>query len=120
MTQLKVQSEIVTDIEQINETVPAELILAQNYPNPFNPSTTIQYSLPKSAHVLISVYNVLGQRIRTLVDQNTPHDIIVYPVDVSGNQWNINMEEGLLIGEGTWCDIHVLTNSPKDTPSQKQ
>ncbi|MCK5146103.1 S8 family serine peptidase [bacterium] len=43
--------------------------LQQNYPNPFNPSTVVSYTLPASADVKLSVFNTLGQRVRTLVEQ---------------------------------------------------
>ncbi|MCH7733001.1 MAG: T9SS type A sorting domain-containing protein, partial [Candidatus Marinimicrobia bacterium] len=42
--------------------------LLQNYPNPFNPETTIQYSLAASGRVVIHIYNILGRKVRTLVD----------------------------------------------------
>ncbi len=48
--------------------VPESFALLQNYPNPFNPSTSIQYNLPKQARVKLTVYNSLGQRIKTLVN----------------------------------------------------
>lgn len=49
--------------------IPEEFSLAQNYPNPFNPSTTIEFELKNDTYAKLSVYNMLGQRIRNLVDQ---------------------------------------------------
>ena len=47
---------------------PASFQLAQNYPNPFNPSTRIEYSVPKSGHVALKVYDLLGNEVATLVN----------------------------------------------------
>ena len=53
-------------------TIPTEYILKQNYPNPFNPTTTIEYDVVKTGHVVLSVYNSLGQKVETLVNGQKP------------------------------------------------
>jgi hypothetical protein len=58
-----------TDVDPgAQDGLPVEFALDNNYPNPFNPSTNIEYSVPRSAHVEIAIFNVTGQRVRTLVD----------------------------------------------------
>lgn len=53
-----------------NEAVkPVEYKLEQNYPNPFNPATTISYSLPKAGNVTLKIFNVLGQEVKTLINE---------------------------------------------------
>ncbi|MEW6411125.1 MAG: FlgD immunoglobulin-like domain containing protein [Candidatus Zixiibacteriota bacterium] len=61
-----------TTAEEIQAELPAQFRLSQNYPNPFNPSCVIEYSLPKSCHTKIGVYNILGQKVTTLVDELKP------------------------------------------------
>ncbi|MBE0570791.1 MAG: T9SS type A sorting domain-containing protein [Ignavibacteriaceae bacterium] len=51
------------------ETFPTEFVLEQNYPNPFNPSTTFRYSIPTLTKVVIKVYDILGNEIARLMDE---------------------------------------------------
>lgn len=57
-----------TDIDDQPEQLPTAFALEQNHPNPFNPTTTIRFDLPKAGQVRLEVFNVAGQRVRTLVD----------------------------------------------------
>jgi flagellar hook assembly protein FlgD len=50
-------------------TQPAGYALEQNYPNPFNPVTDIIYAIPASSHVSVDIFNTMGQKVKTLVDQ---------------------------------------------------
>jgi hypothetical protein len=70
------------------EDVPTTFIVEQNYPNPFNPSTTIRYSLPSSANVKLSVYDVLGRAIGTLVNGEQS-------AGWKEARWNANVSSGL-------------------------
>ena len=61
-----------TDVEELDDeegNMPAGFALRQNYPNPFNPQTRIKYALAKATQVKIVIYNLLGQRVKTLVDE---------------------------------------------------
>jgi len=57
-----------TGIDEDNDQLPNEFNLHQNYPNPFNPSTVISYQLATSSNVKLTIYNMLGQKIKTLVN----------------------------------------------------
>lgn len=59
-----------TSIGDQSVSIPDQLKLAQNYPNPFNARTEISYSLAQASHVKVTIYNLLGQQVVTLVDQN--------------------------------------------------
>lgn len=61
-----------TRVDDKGETLPSGYALKQNHPNPFNPATQIQFDLPKPTQVTIEIYNIHGQKIRSLADEKKP------------------------------------------------
>ncbi len=87
-------------------SVPFRFQLLQNYPNPFNPTTVIKYSIPQAEHVLLNVYNALGQKVATLEDdvQNPGAHSVVF----NGS----NLASGIyfyLIQAGSYKAVKKLT-----------
>lgn len=78
-----------------NPAQPFTFDLAQNYPNPFNPQTTIKFSLAKRGKVTIQIYNVLGQKIKTLIDA-------VKPAGAYSIVWDGKNDIGLPVSSGVY------------------
>ena len=62
------------------DKIPKTYVLFQNYPNPFNPITHIRYGLPKATDVKIELFNILGQRVKTLLNTRKPagYHVVVF------------------------------------------
>ncbi|MBT3961025.1 MAG: T9SS type A sorting domain-containing protein, partial [Candidatus Marinimicrobia bacterium] len=91
--------DIMIDISNtlaINENmIPDTYVLHQNYPNPFNPITMLRYDLPKDALVNITIYDMLGREVRTLV--NTTQDAGFKSVI-----WNATNNQGMSVSSGVY------------------
>ncbi|MDP6169354.1 MAG: FlgD immunoglobulin-like domain containing protein, partial [Candidatus Marinimicrobia bacterium] len=82
----------------ISSTLPEQYVLYQNYPNPFNPVTTIRYDLPDDAYVTLIIHDMMGRRVRTLVDGP----------QTAGNrftQWNGTDEQGRPVTSGVYLAV---------------
>ena len=77
--------EVLTHVS-LDHISPKQFALRQNYPNPFNPTTTIQFELPRARHVSIAIYNLIGQKVITLV--NRRFDAGLHKVNWNGRAGN--------------------------------
>ena len=88
---------VVTGVESGHGSLPdAGFRLGQNYPNPFNPSTTIMFDLPRAEHVNLSVYNIKGELITTIIDQ--------YMTEGRKEvNWTARDSSGRVVSSGIYC-----------------
>ena len=83
------------DEKLLSASLPESFELKQNYPNPFNPSTNIEFTLPTSSVVTLEVFNIMGQRVRTLVNE---------PLQAGAHQvvWNGCGDDGQRVASGVY------------------
>jgi hypothetical protein len=77
------------------EGVPNEFTLHENYPNPFNPTTTLRFDVPEVSDITVTIFNMLGQKVRTFNLNNTPagyHSV----------KWNATNDYGDPVGAGVY------------------
>jgi hypothetical protein len=100
-------SPMTVALSGLGNALPTSFALAQNYPNPFNPSTEIAFSLPVASQVELAVYNVLGQKVNTLVDGDMPagdHTVT----------WDGRNSDGSSVSSGVYF-YRIQTNNFVDT-----
>jgi len=92
---------IETGIDKQAE-IPEEFEISQNFPNPFNPTTSISYGLPKECNVKVEIFNVLGQNIRTLVNEKQNAGVYTFT-------WNAKDMSGRRVKSGVY--LYKITTS---------
>lgn len=94
ISQFTVNAQNLTSVSDQDKTsLPKEYAVGQNYPNPFNPSTVIKYALPADAQVTLELYNVIGQRVTTLINRSMSAGYHEYTVDMN----NYKLASGMYI-----------------------
>lgn len=84
-----------TDVKENNANTPKSFIVDQNYPNPFNPTTMIAFELPSRAKIEVTIYNILGKKVRTLVNSE-------YGIGSHKIEWNAKNNFGQGVSTGTY------------------
>jgi len=87
--------DVMTGIGQDDLSIPLTYKLSQNFPNPFNPETRIYFEIPQTHYVTIAVYNMLGQKVRTLVHEN-------FKAGQHIVKWDGRAEEGFIMPTGIY------------------
>ncbi len=85
-------------VDEQTSNLPKEFSLSQNYPNPFNPSTQVNFALPVNAHVNLDIYNIMGQKVKTLVDSDME-------AGYKSVTWNGTDANGRSVASGTYFYI---------------
>jgi hypothetical protein len=98
--QFMAEVEILLDADALpkmaaEESLPTEYSLGVNKPNPFNPSTVIEFSLPQTSSVKLEIFNVMGQKVRTLVNAELS-------AGYHAVEWHSTNDEGRAVANGIY------------------
>jgi len=88
----------------VTKEIPKEFALHQNYPNPFNPLTFIRYQFPVDCRVTLKIYNVLGQEVKTLIDE-------IQDAGFKSVEWNPSTSSGQGLASGVYF-YRLMAESP--------
>lgn len=88
----------VVSSEEVNNVVPNDYLLSQNYPNPFNPKTTIEYELPQFSEVKLTIFNSIGEKVVSLVNEKQTAGY--YKINFNGSNLNSGVYFCVLEGLG--------------------
>jgi len=95
---------VEVDVKEVGGNLPQGYAVSQNYPNPFNPTTTIDFSVPKSSFVTLKVYDILGKEIKTLINK-----------EMNSGNFKINFD-----ATGLASGMYVYTLTAGDFTSSKK
>jgi hypothetical protein len=101
---LQKSMDILTGVETVNYDVPETYALTQNFPNPFNPTTEIQFGVPRDSKIQIIIYDILGRKVKTLVDN------LMAPGTYRAT-WDGRDDNGLGVASGVYLYRIVAKNS---------
>ena len=99
LTSINAFDSTLTDVENV-EPIVTDFKLFQNYPNPFNPVTTIRFNLPEAGNVKLTLYNILGQELKTLVNEfkeSGVHTINFDATDLNSGMYIYKLEAGSFV-----------------------
>ncbi|MFL3007778.1 MAG: T9SS type A sorting domain-containing protein [Candidatus Neomarinimicrobiota bacterium] len=88
-------TETALDVDYDGSNVPSSFTLNQNYPNPFNPSTSISFSIPETANVVVEIRDINGRLIKSLSNS-------IQKAGLTNLIWNSTNEEGLNVSAGVY------------------
>ncbi len=94
----------LSNIINLGASLPVSMVLDQNYPNPFNPVTNISFALPNKSNVSLDVYNLVGQKVMTLVQGNLEEGTYNYTVDAS------NLSSGVYVYSLSSVDVNGIAS----------